>query len=91
MYRGLDKTQISSGKLLPHKLFPFQSFTTDLNVAKEFMNKRDNSIIIELQPPKKSILFSYNDLLQSKNYIIKDYMNALSDWEYQNEVLLEIT
>lgn len=91
LFRALDKSQIKNNDLLPHKLFPFQQFTTNIKVANEFKDKNKNAMIISLTPHPEDILFSYKDLLKSKNEIVIDFMKALGDWEYQNEVLIKIT
>lgn len=82
--------------LAPHR-FPYQSFTTDRRIAEkigmEFADYEygDTLVIVGAEIAPDNLMFGLKDLKKSKHPEAREYLPALSDWYYQDEVIVRVT
>lgn len=82
---------------LPPHQFPFQSFTTDREVAVEFVEeiglfgKNNTRIVVQAKPNNQQIMFALQDFNKKNKSALSRAMLGLEDWYHQKEVLVRIT
>ena len=102
LWRYLNVDSKTYNFILKNKILPvnpsgeiFQSFTTSLELAKDFASdvyseKNKAGIIISANIPPNDIMFSWKDVKKCRNSELKIALLALEDWEYQDEVIVRV-
>lgn len=97
-YLSVDEAEVArmsrEKTILPNKHI-FQSFTPSLDtaykIAEEFgdIGGKGKAVIVGCQPLPANIMFGMQALFSSRK--LKHWTMALSDWEWQDEVLVRVT
>jgi hypothetical protein len=73
---------------------PFQSFSGSTWAALEFggnyRKEGEMPVLVSAKPDPALVMFGMADLKASRNAAIRDAMQRLGDWKYQDEVIVRV-